>query len=139
MISLLIVDDSALVRDGLSSLLRLQPDFHILDTAEDGLEAVEKVSTLNPDVVIMDAQMPNVDGMKATEKIKSSSPCVGVVILSAFADYREESICAGCDGCLLKDCDPTELFQIVRDVASRMKDCKESAAPAGAFAQNSQT
>ena len=77
MISLLIVDDSALVRDGLSSLLRLQPDFHILDTAEDGLEAVEKVSTLNPDVVIMDAQMPNVDGMKATEKIKSSSPCVG--------------------------------------------------------------
>ena len=70
-----------------------------------------------PDVVIMDAQMPNMDGVEATRRIKRELPGVGVLFFSAFADYLEASVAAGSDGYLNKDCSPSELLNEIRRIA----------------------
>ena len=116
-IRVLIVDDSAAIRDGLASILNQAGGFRVVGLAADGLEAVEKASELLPDVVIMDAQMPNMDGVEATRRIKRDLPSVGVLFFSVFADYLEASIAAGSDGYLNKDCSPSELFTEIRRIA----------------------
>ena len=77
MIRILIVDDSVAIREGLYSLLDRQPDFEVVGAAGDGLEGLSKALELLPDVVIMDAQMPKMDGVEATKRIKDASPSVG--------------------------------------------------------------
>ena len=104
-------------RDGLASILNQAGGFRVVGFAVDGLEAVEKASELLPDVVIMDAQMPNMDGVEATRRIKRDLPSVGVLFFSVFADYLEASIAAGSDGYLSKDCSPSELFTEIRRIA----------------------
>ena len=89
MIRILIVDDSAAMRDALSSLLNAANCFEVVGIAGDGLEAVERAGELLPDVVMMDAQMPNMDGVEATGRIKQTLPGVGILVLSVFADYLE--------------------------------------------------
>ncbi len=118
MIRILIVDDSAAMRDALSSLLNAAKGFEVVGFAGDGLEAVEKAGELLPDVVIMDAQMPNMDGVEATRLIKRTLSSVGVLSLSVFADYLEASIAAGAEGYLMKDCEPEELFSELRRIAA---------------------
>ncbi len=118
MIRILIVDDSAAMRDALSSLLNAANGFEVVGIAGDGLEAVEKAGELLPDVVIMDAQMPNMDGIEATIQIKQILPGVGILVLSVFADYLEASIDAGAEAYLMKDCEPEELFSELRRIAA---------------------
>ena len=118
MIRVLIVDDSAAMRDALSSLLDAANCFQVVGTAVDGLEAVEKAGELLPDVVMMDAQMPNMDGVEATLHIKQILPGVGILVLSVFADYLEASIDAGAEGYLMKDCELEELFSELRRIAA---------------------
>jgi len=118
MIRILIVDDSTAIRDALSSLLNAADGFEVVGFAGDGLEAVERAGELLPDVVIMDAQMPNMDGAEATRHIKQTLPAVGVLSLSVFADCLEASIAAGADGYLMKDCEPEQLFSELRRVAA---------------------
>ena len=118
MIQILIVDDSAAIRDGLSSLLNQQGDFEVIGFAGDGLEAVARARELLPDVVLMDAQMPNMDGAEATRHIKQTLPGIGVLSLSVFADCLEASIAAGADGYLMKDCGLQELLTELRRVAA---------------------
>ena len=77
---------SAAIRDALSSLLNPQSGFEVVGLARDGLEAVEKAIELLPDVAIMDAQMPNMDGVEATRHIKQTLPGVGILVLSV-SDY----------------------------------------------------
>ena len=79
---------------------------------------MERAGELLPDVVIMDAQMPNMDGVEATRLIKLTLPGVGVLSLSVFADYLEASIAAGAEGYLMKDCEPEELFSELRRIAA---------------------
>ncbi len=124
MIRILIVDDSAAMRDALSSLLNAANCFEVVGIAGDGLEAVERAGELLPDVVIMDAQMPNMDGIEATRHIKQTLPGVGVLSLSVFADYLEASIDAGAEGYLMKDCEPEELFSELRRIAAVAGDNK---------------
>ncbi len=118
MIRVLIADDSPNIRDCLSSLIGAQSDFFVVGIAEDGLEAVEKAKDLQPDVVIMDAQMPRMDGIEATRKIKRDFPAISILFLSTFPDYIEAGRAAGCDGYLTKDCDPKQLYAEVRLIAA---------------------
>ncbi len=118
MIRVLIVDDSAAMRDALSSLLNAADCFQVVGIAGDGLEAVEKAGELLPDVVMMDAQMHNMDGVEATLHIKQILPGVGILVLSVFADYLEASKDAGAEGYLMKDCELEELFSELRRIAA---------------------
>ena len=118
MIRVVIADDSPDIRDGLSSLIDGQSDFVVVGTAGDGLEAVEKAKARRPDIVNMDAQMPMMDGMEATRRIKRDFPGISVLFLSTFTDYIDASRAAGCDGYLTKDCDPKQLYAEVSRIAA---------------------
>ncbi len=118
MVRVLIADNSPNILDSIASLLAAQPDLDLVGTARDGVEAIEKSSDLLPDVVIMDAQMPRMDGVEATRRIKQDLPGVGVLFFSVYTDYLEASVAAGADGYVSKDCKPAELFDEIRRIAS---------------------
>ncbi len=117
-IRILIADDSVAIRDSLSSLLNSKSGFQVVGLANDGLEAVETARKLLPDVVIMDAQMPNMDGVEATRRIKQTTPGVGILLFSVFTDYTEAGMAAGADGYLMKDCELEELFAELKRIAN---------------------
>ncbi len=123
MIRVLIADDSAAVREGLISLLDTHPQFEVVGGAGDGLEAIQKSHQLTPDLVIMDAQMPRLDGIEATRRIKRALPMVGILFFSVFTDYIEAGLAAGADGYLSKDCELDQLIakasEIVAGIRSR--------------------
>lgn len=102
---LLIVDDQALIRDGLVTICERLPDVEVVGTAGDGEQAVQLVRDLSPDVVLMDLRMPRLDGVEATRRIRALSPTTNVVVLTTFSD--EESVTAalgaGALGYLTKD------------------------------------
>ena len=129
MIRVLIADDSDVILDGLSGLLEMHPDFEVVGTARDGLEAVEKAWALLPDVVIMDTRMPNMDGVEATRVVKQSATAVGVLSFSVFADNLEEAIAAGADGFLPKDCDPERLLSQLRQIGAKTQQARKREAP----------
>ena len=118
MIRVLIAEDSPHIRDSLSGLLAGEPDMDLVGAAVDGLEAVEKAAALRPHVVIMDAQMPRLDGVEATRRIKKELPGVGVLFFSVFTEYLEDSIAAGADGYVTKDCGVAELCCEIRRIAA---------------------
>ena len=122
MIRVLIADDSPPILESLMSLLNRQPDIDVVGTATNGIEVVEKASQLVPHVVIMDAQMPHLDGVEATKQIKQALPSIGVLFLSVYTDYLEASIAAGSDGYLTKDCEMKELFSEIRRIASNLQE-----------------
>ncbi len=121
MIRVLIVDDSVAIREALYSLLDHEPDFEVVGAAGDGLEGLSNALELLPDVVIMDAQMPEMDGVEATKRIKDTSPNIGVLFFSVFTDYIEMGMTAGADGFLVKDCERQELFSEVRRIAAEYR------------------
>ena len=105
-----IAEDSIAIRDSLASLLNQAGGFQVVGLAGDGFEVLEQAKASLPDVVIMDAQMPRLDGVEATRRFKSELPGVGILLFSAYADYLEAGSAAGADGYLMKDCEPKELF-----------------------------
>ena len=124
MIQVLIADDSRAIRDSLASLLIQKSGFRVVGVAGDGLEAVDKARELLPDVVIMDAQMPNMDGVEATRQIKQNLPGVCVLLFSVFTDYVEAGIAAGADGYLMKDCELEDLSAELKRIASISTACR---------------
>jgi DNA-binding NarL/FixJ family response regulator len=116
MISLLLVDDQSLIRQGLKAMLELEPDLQVVGSAENGETALEQVATLLPDVVLMDMRMPVMDGRAATRKIAQQFPDIKVLVLSTFDDdqYIADAMRAGARGYLLKDMPSEELAQAVR-------------------------
>jgi DNA-binding NarL/FixJ family response regulator len=120
MIRLLLVDDQRLMRDGLRILLELESDFDVVGEAEDGLQALESYQQLSPDVVLMDIQMPVMDGVEATRHLRESDPNAKVIILTTFDDneYVFEGLRAGALGYLLKDVSGDELADAIRKVAA---------------------
>ena len=116
MISVLIADDHAIVRSGLQELLGNYEDISVIATASDGAEAVEKSQRLQPDVVLMDLDMPVMDGTAATERIASST---NVVVLTTFSDRERimSALDAGAIGYLLKDAEPDQIVEGIRAAA----------------------
>ena len=118
-IRVLIVDDHAILRMGLSSLLRQKTDIEVVGDADGGESAIRKVQKLRPDVVIMDLMMPGMDGTEATRRIVAGNPGTRVLILTTFgtADGLAHAIEAGAQGAILKSADFPDLVEAVRTVA----------------------
>ena len=119
MIRLLIADDHAVVRSGLRHLAETFEDVELVGAAEDGDEAVRLCAERQPDVVLMDLEMPVLDGIEATRRISEAQPDVAVVVLTSFSDREQilRALDAGAVGYLLKDADPEELAKAVRAAA----------------------
>lgn len=118
-IRILIVDDQALFREGLRTLITVQPEFEVVAEAGNGEEAVQLVSMLKPDIVLMDLRMPVMDGVAATHRIHLDQPDVKVIVLTTFDDDENvfEGLRAGAVGYLLKDVSSTKLFEAIHAAA----------------------
>jgi DNA-binding NarL/FixJ family response regulator len=117
-IRLLICEDQTLMRQGLVTILGLEPGIEVVGQASNGQEAIDNVAALQPDIVLMDVQMPVMDGVEATRQLASRYPDTRVIILTTF-DYEEyvfEGVKAGAMGYLLKDTPAPELVSTIRRV-----------------------
>lgn len=117
-ITLLLADDHAVVRSGLRMLLDAQPDMEIVGEAEDGRQTVKLVGTLRPDIVLMDVQMPDMNGIEATQIIKSRYPDTAVLALTMYEDdqYFFEMLKAGASGYVPKRAAPNDLVSAIHAV-----------------------
>ena len=120
MIRVLLADDHALFRQGLRSLLEAEGDIRVIGEAKDGREALRAALETNPDVILMDIQMPGLDGAEATKEILKEKPDAKVVMLTMYRQdaYVFEAVKAGARGYLLKDVSADELIDAVRRVAA---------------------
>jgi two-component system, NarL family, response regulator NreC len=116
---ILLADDHSVVRSGFRALLAAHSDLEVIGEAADGLDAVEKVKELQPDIVVMDVTMPNLNGIEATRRITQEWPRVRVLALSMHKDavYVREILRAGARGYLLKDSGEDDLVNAVRALA----------------------
>ncbi len=117
-IRVLLADDHHVVREGLATIVDLEDDMTVIGQAGDGVEAVRLTMALTPDVVLMDLQMPNMDGAEAIRRIRQQLPNVRVLILTTYADEEHvlAGIKAGAHGYLLKDASPETLLDSIRAV-----------------------
>lgn len=118
-IRLMIVDDHAVVRKGLAMVLRMEPDFEIVGEAENGVKAVELAGRLQPDLVLLDFVMPEMDGEATAAALQAAAPQVRILMLTGVAlDERVlEMLAVEVDGYVMKDIEPDELAQAIRTVA----------------------
>lgn len=118
-IRILIVDDQTLFREGLRTLLSVRPDLEVVGEAADGREALKQAETLKPDVVLMDLQMPVLDGVAATRRLRAEHPECRVIVLTTFDDdeYVFDGLRAGAAGYLLKDAPSEKLAEAIRAAA----------------------
>jgi DNA-binding NarL/FixJ family response regulator len=119
-IRVLLADDQELVRAGFRMILETQADIEVVGDAGDGVEAVAVTRRLQPDVVLMDIRMPNLDGLQATKQLMAAGSASRVVILTTFDldEYVYQALTAGASGFLLKNAPPEQLIGAVRVVAA---------------------
>ena len=119
MIRILLVDDQAIVREGLRAMLGVEPDMEIVGEAASGREALTLVPRLRPDIVLMDVRMPDLDGLATLERLKRADPDTAVIMVSLYddADYLYRAVSAGAAGYILKEASRTELVRAVRATA----------------------
>ena len=116
LIRVMIVDDHAVVRGGLSNFLQVHKDLELVGEAENGVEAVRRAQLLHPDVVLMDLKMPEMDGVAATREIRAQNPKTRVIVLTSFAEDNmvHGALQAGATGYLLKNVTGAELANAIR-------------------------
>jgi len=116
-IRLLIVDDQNLMREGLRTILALEEDLEVVGLAENGLKAIELAKTFEPDVILMDIRMPEMNGVESTKVIKSFLPNVKIIILTTFDDdeFIIDALRNGASGYFLKDLPSDSLISSIRD------------------------
>ncbi len=117
-IRLLIVDDHAVVRKGLAMVLRLEPDIDVIGEAENGRLGLEKARELNPDIVLVDLIMPEMDGQEMALRLRKSNPKIKVMMLTGTEvdDRVFDLVAAGIEGYVLKNIEPGELMRAIRAV-----------------------
>ncbi len=122
-IRLVIADDQALVRGALAALLALEDDLEVAGVAADGAQAVEMVAALQPDVCLMDIQMPDMDGIDATRRVRAAHPSTRVLIVTTFArpGYLRAALDAGASGFVVKDTPAEQLAEAVRRVHAGLR------------------
>lgn len=115
-VKILLVDDQSLFREGLRTLLSVQPDFDVVGEASNGEEALRMATRLQPNIVLMDLRMPVMDGVTATQRLRESLPQCRVIVLTTFDDdeYVFDGLRAGAVGYLLKDVSSEKLFEAIR-------------------------
>jgi two-component system, NarL family, response regulator LiaR len=120
MIRVLVADDHPVVRHGLCTMLEIEDDICVVGRAADGNEAVEQALATRPDIILMDVQMPNLDGIEAMRRIRAEDPEARVIVLTTYRneDYIFPSLQAGARGYLLKDSSREELANAIRAVAA---------------------
>jgi DNA-binding NarL/FixJ family response regulator len=114
----MLVDDHALVREGIRQILDKEPDITVIGEAERGDLALELLDSLQPDVVILDVRMPGMNGIETTRRIRAAFPKIRILILSAHADFAVEAFRAGASGYVLKSASSRELVAALRSVFS---------------------
>ena len=119
-IRILIVDDHAVVREGLTSIISLKPDMQVVGEAANGEVAVELARKLEPDVILMDMVMPRLNGLETIQQLQQENNPARILVLSSFTDddLIFPAIKAGASGYLLKDSSPQQLLTAIRDVHS---------------------
>ncbi|WP_448627830.1 response regulator [Geodermatophilus sp. URMC 64] len=123
-IRVLVVDDHALVREMLAELLSQEAGLTVVGACEDGSQVVDAAARLRPDVIVMDLNMPVMDGLAATEALRALAPEPRVVVLTADGDgARPRAAAAGADALVPKSADPEELLTCVRCVALGQEPC----------------
>lgn len=117
-IKVMVVDDQRLLREGLRTILDLEHDLSVVQLAENGRDALDKIAETHPDVVLMDIRMPVMDGVECTKIIKQQYPEIKVLILTTFDDdeYIIEALKHGALGYILKDLSSEKLVSAIRDV-----------------------
>jgi DNA-binding NarL/FixJ family response regulator len=117
-IRILIADDHPIVRDGLKKLLTLEEDFEIVGEAADGCEVLDRVQELDPDVLLLDLRMPNLDGLSALQTLQQTNKRTRVIILTASEDKNEfvQAMKLGCSGIVLKQTAPELIVKSIRKV-----------------------
>lgn len=120
MIRIIIADDQALVRDGLKLMVDLEDDINVLALAENGKQAIHLVKQFQPDLVLMDINMPELNGIEATRQIKAMSPKTKILVLTTYDGdtWIQDAIDAGADGYLLKDTPREQLILAIRGSAA---------------------
>jgi len=113
--NILITDDRIASRKGLRALMLTQPDIHVVGEASNGVKAIQFIEKNKPDVVLMDAFMPKMNGLEATRIIKKRWGNIRVVILTLHDDIREEALAAGADAFLVKGCPPDDLILEIKN------------------------
>ena len=122
-IKVLIVDDHAILRMGLASLISAENDLEVIGDADDGITAIRKAKQLNPDIIIMDLMMPDMDGVETTRRILADNIAAHILILTSFgtSDALGHAIETGALGAIMKNAPFTELVDAIRTVASGKK------------------
>ena len=122
-LKILIVDDHAIVRDGLAAILRFQKDMTVVGEADDGQSAIHKVQILRPDIILMDLMMPNMNGADATAAIKQVLPETQILLLTSYGTSAELSRAFknGATGAITKSLPKEELLAAIRNVAAGMR------------------
>jgi len=115
MIRVLLVDDIASIREEMQRLLELEEDIQVIGEAADGWEAIERTTSLQPDLILIDKTMPSLDGIEATRLIKKDHPQARIIFLAAEDTWRTQALAAGAEAYFLKDESPEELIRAVRE------------------------
>ena len=135
----LVVDDHAPYRQGMHAILEIEPDIEPVGEASSGPEAIEQVARLRPDIVLVDVNMPGMDGMETTRRLVESYPDIGVIMLTMYTGeaHLREARRAGASAFVLKDANSEVLLKTIRDVVlGEMPLLHEQSAPAGAVAES---
>ena len=120
MLNVVLAEDHATVREGIKMLVNAQTDMRVIGEAADGAAAIKKVREKRPDILVMDISMPEMNGLKATRKLKAEFPDVKILTLTRHADdsFLEQLISAGANGYVLKQSAPAELINAIRAIGS---------------------